>query len=240
MDLVRGVPLRFTFNAAPEDDPAWSSDGKSIFFQSNRDGFVGLYQKAASGAGNEQLLARSDGIDNGMDCSADGRFIFFDKSEVSGSDIWVLPLFGERKPYPVLQSDFSQFQGHFSPDGRWFAYVSNESGRNEIYVQGFPPAGGKWQVSTNSGAQPRWSRDGKQLFYMAADRRLMSVTVNPGSSFQMGSPAALFQTRVFSYNSPNRYAVSNDGQRFLVNSSVEEINNTPITVVLNWTTALKK
>jgi len=240
MDLVRGVPLRFTFNAGSEDDPSWSSDGKSVFFQSNRDGFVGLYQRAATGAGNDQLLARSDGVDNGTDCSADGRFIFFGKAPSIGADLWVLPLFGERKPYPVLQSEFSETQGHFSPDSRWFAYVSNESGRNEIYVQNFPPAGGKWQVSTNGGAQPRWSRDGKELYYMGPDRKLMAVSVNLGSSFQMGTPTALFQTRVFRYDAPNRYAVSNDGKRFLVNSSIDEINNTPITVVLNWTATLKK
>jgi eukaryotic-like serine/threonine-protein kinase len=241
MDLVRGVPLRFTFNVAEDDDPTWSSDGNSVFFQSNRDGFVGLYQKVSTGAGNEQLLAQTDGVSEGIDCSGDGRFILFVRGGASsGADLWVVPLFGDQKPYPVLQGEFNETLGRFSPDSHWFAYTSNESGRNEVYVQNFPPAGGKWQVSTNGGAQPRWSRDGKQLYYVASDRKLMVVNVTLGSSFQMGTPTALFQTRVFRFNSPNRYAVSNDGHRFLVNSSGEEVNQTPFTVVLNWPASLKK
>ena len=139
-----------------------------------------------------------------------------------------------------MQSPFTEYQGHFAPDGKWFAYTSNESGRSEVYVQSFPPSGGKWQVSTGGGAQPHWRRDGKELFYVAADRKLMAVDVKFGSTFETSAPKALFQTQVVRYEAPNRYVVIGDGRRFLVNSPVEEVSQTPITVVLNWNAALKR
>jgi hypothetical protein len=147
---------------------------------------------------------------------------------------------GDKKAYPLLHSEFNEFHAHFSPDGRWFAYSSTESGKPEVYVQSFPPAGGKWQVSTNGGAQPQWRRDGKELFYVAPDRKLMAVDVRLGSSFEMGTPVALFQTQVSGFTSPNRYAASADGQRFLINSTVQDASPTPITVILNWAATLRK
>ena len=143
------------------------------------------------------------------------------------------------KPYVVLQTQFNETHGRFSPDNRWLAYVSNESGRNEVYVQSFPPSGGKWQVSTTGGAQPHWRADGKELFYMTPDRKLMAVDVNSQQSFGVGAPKLLFQTTVARYEAPNRYAVSRDGQRFLINSAVEEVSHT-MTVVLNWTAEIKR
>jgi Tol biopolymer transport system component len=241
MDLVRGVPVRFTFNAADEDDPCWSPDGSFIVFSSDRDGTRSLYRKASSGAGNEELLVKANLNTNGTDWSADGRFIIFQsQNPQTGGDLWVLPLFGDMKPYPVLQTEFNQAHGHLSPDGRWLAYVSNESGQDQVYVQSFPPSGGKWQVSAGGGAQPLWRRDGKELYYIAADRKLMAVEVKLGQTFEMGTPTPLFQTQVIRYRSSNRYAVSNDGQRFLVNSAVEEVSHTSIVVVLNWTAGLKR
>jgi Tol biopolymer transport system component len=241
MDLARGVPLRFTFNAALDDDPVWSPDGSLVVFNAERDGVRGLYRKVSSGAGNEELLVKAEAVTNGSDWSADGRFIVFESSNPkTGSDLWVLPLFGDMKPYPVLQTEFNESHGHFSPDGRWLAYVSNESGRNEVYIQSFPPSGGKWQVSTAGGAQPHWRHDGQELFYITPDRKLMAVNVQLGQTFAVGAPTPLFQTKVARYEAPNRYAVSNDGQRFLINTTVEEASETPITVVLNWTSTLKK
>lgn len=241
MDLTRGVPLRFTFNAALEDDPVWSPDGSLIVFNTSRDGARGLYRKVSSGAGNEELLVKAEAVTNGSDWSPDGRFIVFESADPrTGSDLWVVPLFGDMKPYPVLQTEFNETHGHFSPDGRWLAYVSNESGRDEVYVQSFPPSGGKWQVSTGGGAQPHWRRDGKELFYISIDRKLMAVNVQLGQTFAMDSPTPLFQSQVARYEAPNRYAVSNDGQRFLVNTAVEGVSQTPITVVLNWTSTLRK
>ena len=242
MDLARGLPSRFTFHAADEDDPVWSPDGNTIVFSSSREGRFNLYRKVSSGAGNEEVLFKSEVEGKeGSDWSPDGRFILFDQAGGNnGSDIWALPLFGDGKPYALLQTTFSESQGHFSPDGRWFAYTSNESGRNEVYVQSFPPSGGKWLVSTGGGAQPHWRRDGKELFYIAADRKLMAVAVTAGSGFETGAPKPLFQTQVVRYDAPNRYEVRPDGQRFLVNSPMEEVSQTPITVILNWTAALKR
>ena len=242
IDLVRGVPSRFTFNPSSEDNPCWSPDGNMIALTSNREDKPGIYRKNSSGAGAEELLANVTTIlDDGIDCSKDGKYILFQTSgATTGSDLWVLPLFGDTKPYPVLQSEFNEVQGRFSPDGRWIAYASNESGRSEIYVQSFPPAGGKWQISSGGGAQPHWRRDGKELFYIAPDKKLMAVEVKAGATFEIGTPFALFQTRVANYTLPNRYAPSGDGQRFLVNSTVEEASQTPITVILNWNSTLKK
>jgi Tol biopolymer transport system component len=241
MDLVRGLPSRFTFNAADEDDPSWSPDGSLIVFSSTRDGSRSLYRKVSSGAGSEELLLKANVLDAGTDWSADGRFILFETQDPkTGVELMVLPLFGDMKPYPLLQSEFNESQGRVSPDGRWFAYTSNESGKNEVYVQSFPPTGGKWQISTTGGAQPHWRRDGKELFYMAPDRKLMAVDVKLGTAFGTSAPKTLFQTQVVRPEAPNRYVVTGDGQRFLVNSSVEEVSQTPLTVILNWKAQLKK
>jgi len=243
IDLERGLPTRFTFNAAAEDDPAWSADGGSILYTSNRDNDIRkLYRKLASGAGNEELISDAVSIHNtGIDWSPDGKNILYaSRGEKTGFDIWVLPLGGDAKPYPLLQSEFTEEHVRFSPDGRFFAYMSNESGREEVYVQNFPPAGGKWQVSTGGGAQPHWRRDGQELYYIAPDRKLMVVSVKPGESFQNGAPAVLFQTEVSNFTNSNRYAVTADGQRFLVNSPVEANTLNPYTVILNWTSTLKK
>ena len=175
------------------------------------------------------------------DWSPDGKFILMDLyDDKGGLDLWVLPLFGDGKPYALLNSPFQEGQGHFSPDGKWFAYTSNESGRNEVYVRRFPQCDNQVQISTGGGAQPHWRKDNRELFYMGSDRKLMAVDVKLGTTAEVGTPKALFSTQVVRYEAPNRYAVSGDGQRFLVNSAVEQTNPTPITVVLNWTALLKK
>jgi Tol biopolymer transport system component len=244
MDLARGVPSRFTFDPASDDNPVWSPDGNQVMFSSEGakgDVTLNLYRKVSSGAGTQELHLKSDVTKEATDWSNDGRFIVFQayypKTE---SDLWVLPLFGDGKPYPFLQTDFSEAQGFFSPDGHWLAYISNESGRNEVYVQTFPQSGGKWLISSGGGAQPHWRSDGKELFYIGPDRTLMAVEVNTASTFETSAPKPLFATQVSGYNAPNRYVVSADGQRFLVNSPAGEMNQTPITVVLNWTSTLKR
>jgi serine/threonine protein kinase len=240
MDLIRGVPVRFTFSASIEDNPSWSADGNSLFYTSASEGKTVFVKKNSSGAGNEEPVYEStNAIDDGTDISPDGKNLLFEVVGVK-TDVWVFPLDGSAKPYALFASEFAEFQAHFSPDGHWVAYASSESGRPEIYVQSFPPAGGKWQVSTGGGAQPHWRRDGEELYFIAPDRKLMAVEVKLGSAFEMGTPAPLFQTQVSNFVSPNRYDVSADGQRFLVNSSVQEQSRAPIVIVLNWAAGLKK
>jgi eukaryotic-like serine/threonine-protein kinase len=162
-------------------------------------------------------------------------------SGTKGFELWGVPLEGDRKPFPYLQSGFNVGNAQLSPDGRWVSYASNESGRYEIYVQSFPVPSAKAQVSLEGGNQPRWRRDGKELFYMAADRRLMAVSVTTGATFQPGSPAALFETHLVDsppYSLP-QYAVMPDGQRFLLNVA-KQTTAVPVTVVLNWPSALRK
>jgi dipeptidyl aminopeptidase/acylaminoacyl peptidase len=175
-----------------------------------------------------------------LDWSRDGRFIIYRSTDPDSSmDLWVLPLSGDRKPFPFVRTPFTERDAQFSPDVRWVAYQSDESGRNEIYAQPFPGPGGKWQVSNAGGTQPRWRRDGKEIFYLSPDGRLMSAAVEtaPGSpTFKASPPVELFATSVLGISVPNRqqYAVSADGQRFLLNVPAENASVSPITVILNW------
>jgi len=240
-DLARGLPSRFTFETTSEDDPVWSPDGNTLVFSISSGGPFDLYKRLSTATGKDELLSKTPESKEGTDWSQDGRFILMDGyDEQGGLDLWVLPLFGDGKPYTLLNSRFQEGQGHFSPDGKWFAYVSNESGRNEVYVRRFPQCDNQVQISTDGGAQPHWRKDGRELFYIANDRKLMAVDLTLGISPQVGTPKPLFATRIMRYEAPNRYVVSGDGQKFLVNSAVEDSNPTPITVVLNWTAGLKK
>ena len=159
--------------------------------------------------------------------------------------MWFLPLTGDRKPAPFLKTPFYERHAQLSPDGSWIAYISDESGKGaEVYVQSFPAGGGKWQVSTGGGVQPRWRHDGKELFYVAPDGKMMAVPVEAGATFEAGRPEALFQTRTFglapSGSYSQQYDVTLDGQRFLINTDVSDVTAAPITVVLDWTAAIQK
>jgi serine/threonine protein kinase len=235
---------RFTFDPANDASPVWSPDGNRIAFNSNRSGVADLYLKSSSGAGNEELLFKSSNPKGPHDWSADGRFLLYGELDPkTNGDLWVLPLFGDQKPIPFLQTPFSESGGRFSPDGRWIAYSSNESGTFQVYVQSFPPSGGKWMISTNGGTQPRWRHDGKELFYLGYDRKLMVVGVKEDANkFEAGSPQALFEMRVIvGFVVPiSSYEITRDGQRFLVLTPVEESSPSPLTVVLNWTASLKR
>ena len=198
-----------------------------------------MYQKATSGASDEVLLL-ADRLDKfPQSWSPDGRFIVYIAQGVTtmGQDLWVLPLFGDRKPLPLIQSEFIDRNGQFSPDGRWVAYVSDESGRLEIYVVPFPGPGGKWQVSTGGGVTPHWSADGKELFYSSPDQELMTVEVKSGSDFQLSSPKLLFS--LSSLTALNAFEVSADGRRFLQGIPADETVS-PVTLVLNWPSEIGK
>jgi eukaryotic-like serine/threonine-protein kinase len=194
LDGSDGTSTRLTFNPSDDYFPVWSPDGSQIVFASSRDGSFGLYQKPASGAGSEGPLLKSSIDIAPYSWSSDGRFIVYRGLSSKGrTEVWVLPLSGDRKPFPFLQSEeLNQSGPRLSPDGRWLAYYSNESGGFEVYVQTFPKPGGKWEVSTGGGVYPQWSRDGKELFYVALDGKLMAASVQGGSALEVGTPKALF------------------------------------------------
>ncbi|MCA1580874.1 MAG: protein kinase [Acidobacteria bacterium] len=238
-DLARRASTRVTFDPAPEGHSIWSPDDSRIIFSSQRTGVDDLFQKATSGTGADQTLLSSKDMKVPVDISSDGRYLLFcDLNPKTKWDLLVLSL-ADHKITPFLQTEFDETLGVFSPDGHWIAFVSNESGRNEIYVQPFPGPGGKWQVSAAGGSAPVWRRDGKELFYLAPDRRLMAVAVKTGTLFESGEPKALFEARM--RRDPDRhYDVSADGQRFLIDAPLGEVTSPPITLVQNWTALLGK
>lgn len=193
------------------------------------------------GNGVEEPLLESPGTTIATSWSSDGRFVLYSQlNPQTGFDLWALPLFGDRKPLPVVATASDEGGGQFSKDMRWIAYESNESGRFEIVVQPFMNAGGKLQISTGGGMAPRWRADGKELFYVAPDRTLMGVPIavsKDGKSLEPGNPVPLVPARTFptGYTGPTKppYDVTPDGQRFLMLVPGEEANP-PITVLLNW------
>jgi Tol biopolymer transport system component len=244
LELARGSFSRFTPHPNDDATPVWSPDGKEIAYSSNPNGHFDLYKKDGGGAGGAELLFQSSNDKFPGDWSRDGKYlIYYDIDPKTKSDLWLLPMSGERKPALFLQTEFSETNGAFSPDGRWVAYNSDESGTMEIYVRPFPSSRGKWQVSTAGGGQPAWRNDGKELYYAAPDRKIMAVEIKPGSDFSAGLPVPLFEAPIRLEGiteSHSAFVASADGQRFLVNTINEEAAHVPITVVVNWAAELKK
>jgi eukaryotic-like serine/threonine-protein kinase len=251
LDSVRGVPSRLTFDPAIDDPPLRSPDGSRIVWASSRTGPFDLYVKSASGTGPEKLLIKM-GTSAGWpeDWSQDGRYLLYQiPGAATGQDLWVAAQPSEdasedRKPFPYLQAEFDEKHGRFSPNGRWVAYTSNESGRDEVYVQSFPPSGTKFQISADGGSEPQWRKDGTELFYIAEDRTLMAVPVKLLESapepLQVGSPKRLFPMPfVDTFIVGLSYEVSRDGERFLMPASPSGAAAPPLTVILNWQTQLK-
>jgi eukaryotic-like serine/threonine-protein kinase len=248
----RGTMSRLTFDATQDNSsPIWSPDGARILFGSQRNGKWGLYTKPADGTGNDELLIESDVRKMPMAWSGDGKFVGYwvDDGKGGGGDLWILPLNGDRKPIPILQTPFPERHPQISSDGKWIAYTSGETGRSEIYIRPFPAGAGKWQVSTKGGNFSRWRRDGKELYFMNANSggKMMAADIRvSGSSLQVGVPHELFDSGYtnFSHSGTyHAYAVSADGQRFLIprpTAATADTAATPLTVVVNWTAALTK
>ena len=246
VERSRGEPTRLTFSAKTDAAPIWSPDGSRIVYRSSRDNFYDLYEKSSSLEGAETLLYESDAPKIPNDWSPDGKaLLFVSQNPETSNDLFVLPTESvsnssqKKNPYAFVQTPFDESQGTFSPNGQWIAYQSNEGGPMEIYAQPFPGPGGKRQISNAGGASPRWARDGKELFYVAPDGKLMAVAISlKGGSLEAGIPVPLFQTRLttaFGGTAGNirpQYDVAADG-RFLMNITTEETNS-PITVILNW------
>lgn len=223
-------------------DPIWSPDAGQLLFGSNRQ-FLGqnIYIKNSNGTQEEKGILEDElgNLDNfANDWSKDGKHILFTR----GTDLWSATL-PELKGSLFVKAASVIRNGQFSPDGKWVAYASNETGNWQIYVTSFPEARGKWQVSTGGGEQPRWRGDGKEVFYLSSDHKMMAAAVKTGANFDVGSPVALFQA------SPRQaialfdlfvYDVSRDGQRFLINTPVKQAETEPMSVVLNWTAKLNK
>ncbi|MDP9267906.1 MAG: protein kinase [Acidobacteriota bacterium] len=241
LDLVRGTRNRLTFQGGPNAGASWSPDGKQVLFMSGRSGHLNLYVKPADGGGEEQALLPPPASDRILgEMTRDGKYVvYFEGSAGGDTDIWAVPMQGERKPFKVIASPVFDTDPTVSPDGQWIAYASNSSGRADIYVSRFPDGTGKWQVSTVGGAVPRWSPDGKELFYIAPDRTMMRVAVGTnGNSFEPGPATALFRSNAVS--SPTySYELAPDGKRFLINA-MDEQGSLPLVVVVNWKAELKK
>jgi dipeptidyl aminopeptidase/acylaminoacyl peptidase len=217
-DVATGGRTRLNGNVADENWLIWSPDGRHVAFNSQRTRGLDLYQASARGDSQELLVSDDDGKWP-VSWSPDGRFILYvTSSPDTANDIWVLPLMGDRKPYPFLKTPAQENWAAFSPNGRWVAYSSTESGQAEVYVTPFPKAGAKWLVSRNGGFQARWRRDGKELFFMSPDSKLMAADVNgDGRDFEVSGVTALFEAH-FPYAPYHAFDVAADGQRFLVNS----------------------
>ena len=248
LDTSRGVMSRFTSEPSAERMPLWSPDGTRLLFSSPRDGRPPtLFEKMTNGA-TEKLFSGSDLIVQPTDWSRDGRFIVYGRRDSKTEwDVWVLSANaggGDRKPAIYLQTPFNEHHGHLSPDGRWMAYASDESGRWEVYIGEFPGGGGRWQVSAGGGVEPRWRPDGKELFYVSPDRTVMAVTMQFNQRLVLpAAPRPLFRARFGEFGAVifrPVYAPSHDGNKFLVNVVVEETTASPVTMILNWPAAMPR
>ena len=248
-DVPRTSTTRLTFDSSDDWLPLWSPDGAHIAFASQQRSGVPntcqLYLKPSDGTARERLILATPGDTHPNDFFPDGKSLLYDtRDAVTKQDLWVLPLSAQAKPIPFLRTIFNEGQGQVSPNGGWIAYTSDESGTWEVYVQPFPPTGGKWQISTRGGAEPRWSRDGKDLFFIGGDRALMMTSVSVrGSGLEVGTAVALFDMPILGPLAGRTawqkyYAVASDGQRFLIKTGDEETSSSPLTVVVNWTSAL--
>jgi len=234
-DLDSKSAKHLTFDPPIESLATWSPDGSRVIFSSNRSQVFDLFMKNSDGSGEEKLIPQ-DGPDRfPTDWSRDGRYIVYER----GSSLWYLTL-PDMHAAEFMKASATVKEGQFSPDGKWLAYASNESGRWEVYVTSFPEAHGKWQISNAGGDQPRWRTNGKELFYLSNDGKMMAVSVQTGANFDAGTPAALFQTSprdMAATSEQFAYDVSHDGQKFLINTQLKTATM-PMSVVQNWAAKL--
>jgi Tol biopolymer transport system component len=249
IDVARQFSSKMTFDPATDGSPVWSADGRTIIFRSTRSGASDLYRTLANRSGSDQVFLATPENKSPLDVSRDGRHLLFTiQNAKSGVDLMAMSLTGDGKPFPVVQTNYDEVEGQFSPDGRWIVYVSNESGSNEVYAQPFPGPGDRVRVSTTGGAHPRWRRDGAEVFYVTPDNRLMAAAVRISEgSLDISAPAELFRVRFATGTNINlaaglqrpQYAVASDG-RFLVNVAVDDSTPRPIRVLINWPSTLPK
>ena len=240
-DVARDVTSRFTFDAGMETDPVWSPDGRSLVYSAgpgrrNMD----LMIKDTAGTREAEVLLKSDESKFASEWSRDGKYLLYSsQSKQNDIDLWALPMTGERRPIPVSKTRFTDFHGSFSPDARYVTYFSNESGQMEVYVQEFPEARDRWQVSTQGGTYPFWSGTGREIFYRAPDDSVMAVPVRTMDGFAAGTPKALFKGRFANVTVRAHYRPALDGQRFLILAPLRDEKLPATTVVLNWPAGIR-
>jgi Tol biopolymer transport system component len=246
IDLERGTQIRLTTDAASDSFPSWSPNGDRITFISTRSGATSIYQKPSNGVSPEEPLVTSAELKYNPQWSPDGQSIIYSQlNPKTNGDLYLLSLSGEKKSTSLLQTNFVEGHARFSPNGRWIAYISNETGQFEVYVESFPATGAKLAISIRGGSQPQWRADGRELYYYAPDRKLMAVDVNgDGPTFKVGEARPLFEIRVNaidqSFPGNGYYTPTHDGKRFLVSSAPEAPARQQINVIVNWTADLKK
>jgi serine/threonine protein kinase len=234
-DIARGTRSRFAFGPANRDDPVWSPDGKAVAFDSAGKDSFGLYLKRADSSQPEELLWQGDTLGFPTSWSPDAKYLAYDKLEKGQNqyDIWMLPMVGEHKPFAYLNSSTSEHFGEFAPDGKWVAYASNATGREEVYVATFPDSHARFQISSAGGSNPKWRHDGRELYYVDADRNIVAVPVSlVGDTAEVGKPRVLF--RVTGLSPGYALNVSTDGQRFLL-PHYSGLRTSDMTLVTNWT-----
>ena len=236
-DLARGSKARFTLEAGAYGSPTWARDGQHVYFASNPESDRWeIRRKPWDSAGGEEVVLEGKSVFRVQDISPDGRFLAYQTvGQDTGQDLMLLPLQGEKTPADLVRTPRAEYQAQFSPDGRWLAYGASEGGKFEVYVQPYPDTGARWQISA-SGRQPRWRSDGKELFYLAQDGKLMAVDIEATArGLTVGPPRALFPTLVNAVElTRNSYVVARGGQRFLFVNPVQESGPAPVTIVLNW------
>lgn len=249
MGTRRRALSRFTSEPTTEWVPVWSPDTSSIVFASDRRGPMDLYLKRVGADANEELLLQSGEWKLPSDWSDDGRLVAYQSvNPDTKGDVWAVPLAGDRKPFPLIRTQFDEFDGVFSPDGRWIGYTSDETGRLEVYIQEVSPpnvraASSRLQVSADGGSRLRWRRDATEVFYIAPEGELISVPLKIHGSLDAGVPRKLFHTAIgnpTSITDSPGYAVAADGQRFLMYAPSKPPIPSRIEVVLNWATALNR
>ncbi|HEY6066640.1 MAG TPA: protein kinase [Thermoanaerobaculia bacterium] len=234
-EAASGASTRLTSGQIDENAPVWTPDGSGLFFRTDAHGPPDIAQMVVGSPGSERSLLILPGVQQSEDVSPDGRTLVFLQDAASTADIWLASLEGDHQPKPWLRSPFNERNPRFSPDGRWIAYDSDESGTREVYVALTDGAGEKKRISPSGGRAPRWSRDGKELFYAAPDDSIVAVPVTSGASLQAGPGASLFRLETGIRN----FDVSPDGSRFLVTTPLEKSPESPIRVIVNWQAALK-
>jgi eukaryotic-like serine/threonine-protein kinase len=234
-DLTRGTKSQFSFSQSRDDDPIWSPDGSTIVFDSARSGKIDLYTKPANGAHDEELLYHDELDKYPSSWSADGKYIAYEAVHLAHVDVWVMPMFGDRKPFPFLQANHNSRYPAISPDVKWMAFTSNESGHNQVYIVGFPKAGGRFLVGDGFG--PIWNRSGRELYYIDDRFQVVAVEVAAqGESVELGKPQVLFATQILG---TAEFTAASDGSRFLMMQA--PLQSSPsLTLVVNWPQEPKK